>query len=87
MAKSLTIKRIKPNDGWSTLTRYLIERNLVSEIHPVSEMEIELPVEIEEIDRSEPSRAEVRKAVGHLKMEKRRVSTTHKQTSLKSKRS
>ena len=30
-------------------------------------MGIELPGEIEEIDTSEPSRAEVRKAIGHLK--------------------
>ena len=30
-------------------------------------MEIELPNEIEEIETSEPSRAEVKKAVGHLK--------------------
>ena len=30
-------------------------------------MEIELPVEIEEIDTPEPSRGEVRKAIGHLK--------------------
>ena len=30
-------------------------------------MEIELPVEIEEIGTSEPSRVEVRKAIGHLK--------------------
>ena len=30
-------------------------------------MEIELPDEIEEIDTSEPSRAEVRKAIRHLK--------------------
>ena len=28
---------------------------------------MELPVEIEEIGTSEPSRAEVRKAIGHLK--------------------
>jgi len=35
--------------------------------NPVSEMEIELPDEIEEIDTSEPSRGEVRKAIGHLK--------------------
>ena len=35
--------------------------------NPVSEMEIELPDEIEEIDTSESSRAEVRKAIGHLK--------------------
>ena len=30
-------------------------------------MKIELPDEIEEIDTSEPSRGEVRKAIGHLK--------------------
>ena len=35
--------------------------------NPVSEMEIELPDEIEEIDRSKPSRGEVRKGIGHLK--------------------
>ena len=35
--------------------------------NPVCEMEIELPDEIEEIDTSEPSRPEVRKAIGHLK--------------------
>ena len=35
--------------------------------NPVSEMEIELPDEIDELDASEPSRAEVRKAIGHLK--------------------
>ena len=35
--------------------------------NPVSEMEIELPDEIEEIDTSKPSRGEVRKAIGHLK--------------------
>lgn len=35
--------------------------------NPVCEMEIELPDEIEETDTSEPSRAEVRKAIGHLK--------------------
>ena len=51
--------------------------------NPVSEMKIELPDEIEEIDASEPSRAEVRKAIGHLKMEKRQVSTTYKQSCLK----
>ena len=33
----------------------------------VSEMEIELPDEIQEIDTSEPSRAEVGRAIGHLK--------------------
>ena len=33
----------------------------------VCEMEIEMPDEVEEIDTSEPSRAEVRKAIGHLK--------------------
>ena len=37
--------------------------------NPVSEMEIELLDEIE-IDTSEPSRDEVRKAIGHLKNEK-----------------
>ena len=35
--------------------------------NPVCEMEIELPDEIEEIDTSQRSRAEVRKAIGHLK--------------------
>ena len=35
--------------------------------NPVSEMEIELPDEIEEIDTSEPSRGEGRKGIGHLK--------------------
>ena len=30
-------------------------------------MEIELPDKIEEMDTSKPSRAEVRKAIGHLK--------------------
>ena len=35
--------------------------------NPISETEIELPDEVEEIDTSEPSRAEVRKAIGHLK--------------------
>ena len=35
--------------------------------NPVWEIETELPDEIEEIDISEPSRAEVRKAIGHLK--------------------
>ena len=33
-------------------------------------MEIELPDETEEIDTSEPSRAEVRKPIGHLNDEK-----------------
>ena len=41
--------------------------NIENPSNPVSEMEIELPDEIEEIDTSEPSRAEVRKAIGHLK--------------------
>ena len=35
--------------------------------NPICEIEIELPDEIEEIDTSEPSRAEVKKAIGHLK--------------------
>ena len=35
--------------------------------NPISETEIELPDEVEEIDTSESSRAEVRKAIGHLK--------------------
>jgi len=35
--------------------------------NPVCEMEIEMPDEVEEIDTSEPSKAEVRKAIGHLK--------------------
>ena len=35
--------------------------------NPVCEMEIETPDEVEEIDTSESSRAEVRKAIGHLK--------------------
>ena len=47
-ARSVTIKKVSSDDGWS-------------------EMEIELPDEIEEIDTSEPSRAEVRKAIGDLK--------------------
>jgi len=33
----------------------------------IRETEIELPDEVEEIDTSEPSRAELRKAIGHLK--------------------
>ena len=35
--------------------------------NPICEIEIELPDEIEEIDTAEPSRAEVGKAIGHLK--------------------
>jgi len=35
--------------------------------NPISETEIELSAEVEEIDASEPSRAEGRKAIGHLK--------------------
>ena len=35
--------------------------------NPVSEMEIELPDEIEEIETSEPSRGQIRKTIGHLK--------------------
>jgi len=35
--------------------------------NPKSETEIELPDEVEEIDTSEPGRAEVRKAIGHPK--------------------
>lgn len=35
--------------------------------NPVREMEIELPDEIEEINTSEPSREEIRKAIGNLK--------------------
>ena len=35
--------------------------------NPICEIAIELPDEIEEIDTSEPSRAKVRKAIGHLK--------------------
>ena len=35
--------------------------------NPVSDIEIELPDEIEQIDTSEPSKIEVRKAIGHLK--------------------
>ena len=35
--------------------------------NPISETEIELSDEVKEIDTSEPSRAEVRKAIGHLK--------------------
>ena len=58
------IKKIKPNDGWSTSLKVL-NRKIPS--NPVSEMETELPDEIEEIDRSEPSRGEVRKGIGHLK--------------------
>jgi len=37
----------------------------------------------EEIDTSEPSRAEVRKAIGPLKNGNRQVSTTYKQSCLK----
>jgi len=35
--------------------------------NPISETEIDWRDEVEEIDTSEPSRAEVRKAIGHLK--------------------
>ena len=41
--------------------------NIENPSNPVSEMEIELPDEIEETDTSVASRAEVRKAIGHLK--------------------
>ena len=51
--------------------------------NPVSEIETELPDEIEDIDTSEPSRTEVRKAIGHLKMEQHRELTTYKQSCLK----
>ena len=61
-AKSLMIKKVIPNDGWSTEVL-----NKENPSNPVSEIEIELPDEIEEIDTSEPNRIEVRKAIGHLK--------------------
>ena len=52
--------------------------------NPVSDIEIELPNEIEQIDTSEPSRIEVRKAIGHLKDGKwHRELTTYKQRCLK----
>ena len=62
------------NDKESRLRRWLEHfsevLNRENPSNPVSEMEIELPDEIDEIDTSEPSRAEVRKAIGDLKNEK-----------------
>ena len=59
------------NDKESKIRRWLEHfsevLNRKNPINPVCEMEIELPDEIQEIDTSEPSRAEVRKAIGHLK--------------------
>ena len=55
---------IKPNDGWVHFSEGPSREN---PSNPVMEMEIELPDEIEEIDTSEPSRDEVRKAIGNLK--------------------
>ena len=59
------------NDKESKLRRWLEHfsevQNRENPSNPISEMEIELPDEIDEIDTSEPSRAEVRKATGHLK--------------------
>ena len=52
--------------------------------NPVSDIEIELPDEIEQIDTYEPSKIEVRKAIGHLKNGKApRELTTYKQRCLK----
>ena len=59
------------NDKESKTKRWLehfsevLNRNNPS--NPVSDIEIELPDKIEQIDTSEPSRIEVRKAIGHLK--------------------
>ena len=59
------------NDKESKLRRWLEHfpevLNRESPSNPIREMEIELPDEIEEIDTSEISRAEVRKAIWHLK--------------------
>ena len=59
------------NDKESKLKRWLEHftevLNRENPNNPVSEMEIKLPDKIEEIDISEPSRAKVRKATGHLK--------------------
>ena len=59
------------NDKESKIRRWLEHfaavLNSENPSNPVCEVEIELPDEIEEIDTSEPSRAEVRKAIGHLK--------------------
>ena len=59
------------NDKESKIRRWLEHfsevLNRVNPSNPICEIEIELPDEIEEIDTSEPSRAEVRKAIGHLK--------------------
>ena len=52
--------------------------------NPVSNIDIVLPDEIEKIDTSEPSKIEVRKAIGHLKNGKApRELTTYKQRCLK----
>ena len=59
------------NDKESKLRRWLEHFSEVlngeNTSNAVSEIEIKLPDEIEEIDTSEPSRAKVGKAIGHLK--------------------
>ena len=59
------------NDKESKIRRWLENfsevLNRENPSNPVCEIEIELPDEIEEIDTSEPSRGEVRKAIGHFK--------------------
>ena len=58
------IKKVKPKRKLEHFSEVLNREN---PSNPVSEIETELPDEIEEIDTSEPSRIEVRKAIGHLK--------------------
>ena len=59
------------NDKESTTKRWLEHFTEVlngeNPSNPKSETEIKLPDEVEEIDTSEPGRAEVRKAIGHPK--------------------
>ena len=59
------------NDKESKIRRWLEHfsevLNRENPSNPMCEIEIELSDEIEEIDTSEPSRDEVRKAIAHLK--------------------
>ena len=59
------------NDKESKIRRWLEHfsevLNRENPSNPICEIEIEVPDEIEEIDTSEPSRAKVRKAMGHPK--------------------
>ena len=64
IGKILNDKESKTN-RWLEYFSEVLNRENPS--NPVSEIEIKLSDEIEEIDTSEPSRIEVRKAIGHLK--------------------